>query len=114
MFDQLSGLAYGLVVFALVVAVGTIVLFNFSKTGACDEFGASYPNFNDSISQCENSTYGDPQTPTRDTFVTTQYLFGKLGSTSGGLASWTPAIIAIAVGLLFLGAFAFKSRKGKY
>lgn len=82
MFDQLSGLAYGLIIFAIIIGVGTIVLYNFG-----------------------NTVGGDANT-------TVQYLMGKLGSTSGGLASWTPAIVAIAVGLLFLGAFAFgKKRK---
>ena len=114
MFDYLSNLTYGLVVFALVVAVGTIVLFNFAKTGACDEFGTAYPNFNESIGKCENSTYGGAQTITRDTYVTTNYLQSKLGSGSGGLASWTGSVVAIAVGLLFLGAFMLKGKKGKY
>jgi len=34
---------------------------------------------------------------------TTTYLMGQLGES--GLAGWTPAVIALAVGLLFLGAF---------
>jgi len=35
--------------------------------------------------------------------TTVQYLNTQLGST--GLAGWTPAIIAISVGMLFLGVF---------
>jgi hypothetical protein len=40
--------------------------------------------------------------------TTVQYLVTQMGST--GLAGWTPAIIAISVGMLFLGYFMF--RKG--
>jgi len=40
--------------------------------------------------------------------TTVQYLLGQLGSS--GLAGWVPAIIALVVGLLFLGAFMFKKR----
>jgi len=36
--------------------------------------------------------------------TTVAYLQTKLGESSGGLASWTPAIIALSVGLLFIGA----------
>jgi predicted anti-sigma-YlaC factor YlaD len=34
--------------------------------------------------------------------TTVQYMITQLGTT--GLAGWTPAIIALAVGMLFLGA----------
>jgi len=73
MFDNLANLGYGLVVFAIIIGVGSIVLFNFG-----------------------NATGGDANT-------TLQYLLGQLGQS--GLAGWTPAIIAISVGILFLGAF---------
>jgi hypothetical protein len=75
MFDQLTALGYGIIVFAILIGVGSIVLFNFG-----------------------NSTGGVANT-------NIQYMLTNLGSTNGGLASWTPAIIAISVGLLFLGAF---------
>ena len=39
----------------------------------------------------------------------TSYLVGQLGE--GGLSGWVPAVIAISIGLLFLGAFL--SRKGR-
>ena len=44
--------------------------------------------------------------------TTTQYLVTQLGST--GLAGWAPAIIAFAVGMLFLGAFMINKGKRKY
>ena len=73
MFEQLTALGYGIVVFAIVLGIGTIVLQNFGTAAG----GTAN--------------------------VTAVYLMGQLGSS--GLAGWTPAIIAIAVGLLFLGAF---------
>jgi predicted anti-sigma-YlaC factor YlaD len=73
MFDNLSNLGYGLVTFAIIIGVGTIVL---SK-------------FGDSVGGTANTTV--------------QYLNTQLGSS--GLAGWTPAIIALSVGMLFLGVF---------
>jgi hypothetical protein len=73
MFNDLTALGYGLVVFAIIIGVGSVVLFNFG-----------------------NATGGTANT-------NVQYLLTQLGSS--GLAGWTPAIIAISVGLLFLGAF---------
>ena len=80
MFDQLQALGYGLVVFAIIIGVGSIVLSNFGEATG----GVANTNV--------------------------QYLLTELGET--GLAGWTPAIIAISVGLLFLGAFVI-GRGGK-
>jgi hypothetical protein len=75
MFDQLTALAYGLVTFAILIGVGIVILTNFG-----------------------NSIGGTGNT-------TIQTLAGYLGTSSGGLAGWTTTIIALAIGLLFLGAF---------
>ena len=83
MFDALIGLGYGIIIFAVLIGVGSIVLYNF----------------------------GNASGGTANTNV--QYLLGQLGQS--GLAGWTPAIIAISVGLLFLGAFMIKGKgKGRY
>jgi len=79
MFGDLTGLGNGLVVFAIIIGVGSIVLFNFGNAAG----GTANTN--------------------------TTYLLGQLGQS--GLAGWTPAIIAISVGLLFLGAFMTKGGK---
>ena len=79
MFNDLTGLGYGLVIFAVIIGVGSVVLFNFG-----------------------NATGGTANT-------NVQYLLGQLGQS--GLAGWTPAIIAVSVGLLFLGAFMIKGGK---
>jgi hypothetical protein len=79
MFDQLQALGLGIVIFAVIIGVGSVVLTNFG-----------------------NATGGTANT-------TTTYLLGQLGTT--GLAGWTPAIIALSVGLLFIGAFMFKGKR---
>ena len=81
MFENLTGLGYGIIVFAILIGVGSIVLFNF----------------------------GNASGGTANTNV--QYMLGQLGQS--GLAGWTPAIIAISVGLLFLGAFMVGGGKSK-
>jgi len=75
-FDDLSGLGYGIITFAIIIGIGTVVL----------------------------SKFGDAVGGTANTTV--QYLNTQLGQS--GLAGWTPAIIALAVGMLFLGVFLTK------
>lgn len=76
MFNDLTALGYGLVIFAVIIGVGSVILY---------EFG-------DAVGGTANTN--------------TDYLLGQLGES--GLAGWTPAIIAISVGVLFLGAFMLK------
>ena len=72
MFNNLTALALGIVVFAIVIGVGVVVL---SK-------------FGDAVGGSANTTV--------------QSLITQLGTS--GLAGWTAAIIALAVGLMFIGA----------
>jgi hypothetical protein len=76
MFADLTALGYGIITFAIIIGVGIIVLSNFASTDTAKTTGAN---------------------------TSLLYLQNQLGSS--GLAGWTPAIIAISVGLLFLGAF---------
>ena len=78
MFNVLTGLAMGIVIFAITIGVGTVVL---SK-------------FGDSVGGEANTTV--------------QALISDLGTS--GLAGWTAAIIALAVGLLFIGALMGKNK----
>ena len=71
--DTLQALGYGIIGFAIIIGVGSVVL---------EKFG--------------NAVGGTANT-------TVDYLNTQLGSS--GLAGWTPAIIAISVGMLFLGMF---------
>jgi len=73
MFDNIVNLGYGIIIFGVLIGVGSVVLFEL----------------------------GDATGGTANT--NTDYVLTQLGS--GGLAGWIPAIIAISVGLLFLGAF---------
>jgi len=114
MFNQLTALGYGLVIFAVVIGIGTIILVNFSSTtSGCSGLTACGSDgfFNTTALSCYNLTAscGDS---TEASTVNTVYLTGQLGSS--GLAGWTPAIIAVAVGVLFLGAFMIGGAKGRY
>lgn len=82
MFDNLVGVAVALVIFIIVIGVGLIV---------SNEFG-------DAVGGTTNDTI--------------QTLKGYLGTSSGGLGSWTPAIIALVIGVLFISAImALRGRK---
>ena len=107
MFDNLNVLAYGLVSFAILIGVGSIVLINFGgSVASCAEAGQVY---NSTLELCANST--DTATPVGTSYTTVKYLANYLGTQSGGLANWTPAIIAISVGFLFLSFFGFGRKK---
>ena len=115
MFDQLTALGYGVVIFAVILGVGSIVLSNFGQsTAGCSGGTLNGTNFvwNATSETCMNSTGTSASETT--SLTNTKYLLGQLG-TSGGLATWTPAVIAVSVGLLFLGAFMVgRGGKGRY
>jgi hypothetical protein len=111
MFNDLTGLGYGLVVFAIIIGVGTIVLFNFGGATGCNSV-AGYDTFNSTQGLCQAGTNSSNTTALGGAaYTNTNYLMTQLGV--NGLAGWTPAIIAISVGLLFLGAFLVKGGKNK-
>lgn len=82
MLGNLTGLGYTIIAFTILIVVGLVVI---------GQLGASVA----STSPVANSTA-----------VTMQ---GYLGTS--GLAGWTPAIIALAIGLFFLAAFGFGGGK---
>jgi len=105
MFDKLSTLGYGLVTFAIIIGVGTIVLTKFG--GSLAECASGF-EFNTTQNYCQNATnFSEYTDPTTTAWVNTNYLAGQLGTS--GLAGWTPAIIALSVGMLFLGVFLTRS-----
>ena len=104
MFDNLTSLGYGIITFAIVIGVGSILLYNFGGTQACS---GNYPNWNVSTNVCyETGNVSNTTSPSGTAYTNTNYLLGQLGQS--GLAGWTPAIIAFSVGMLFLGAFFIK------
>jgi len=111
MFNDLTALGYGLVIFAIIIGVGSVVLYNFGGSIGCT---TDFPTWNGTDNKCYNSTSGT-EDPSGTAYTNTNYLLGQMGSS--GLAGWTPAIIAISVGLLFLGAFLIgggRKRRGRY
>jgi hypothetical protein len=110
MFNDLQGLGLGLVFFALIIGVGSIVLYTFAgATARC----TTDKTWNATDGTCSNTT--GTATPTGDAYTSSAYLLGQLGSS--GLAGWTPAIIAISIGMLFIGGFLMKGgskKKGRY
>jgi len=103
MFNNLSALGYGLVTFAVIIGVGTILLTKFGDSVATCATAYTY---NVSQQQCQNATGGDLTDPTNAGWTSTNYLNTQLGT--AGLAGWAPAIIAFTVGMLFLGVFMAK------
>ena len=108
MFDQLTALGYGIVTFAIIIGVGVMVVLKFGQSvlDACTD-GTAINTSN--LDYCYNTTdiYNNQSEIARtdssggDALMVT--MEGYMGS--GGLAGWTPAVIALAVGMLFLGAF---------
>lgn len=107
MFDNLSGLAIGLIVFTITIVVGLVVLTNLGNTQAVCPAALPY---NASDQTCYNSTAGSGTAPTNAAWTTTNTLGGYLGTSGGGLASWTLAIIALAVGMLFISSLMNKRK----
>ena len=102
MFNQLSALALGVVIFAVTIGVGVVVLDKFGDSLADCAYGHTY---NTSNNICYNDSNGSSiGAPTNEGFSTTTALVTELGTS--GLAGWTAAIIALVVGILFISALA--------
>ena len=100
MFDNLSSLGYGIVTFAIIIGVGTVILTKFGDgVATC---ATSY-TYNATIHKCSNGTASYNVDPANSPWTNTNYLNTQLGTS--GLAGWTPAIVALSVGMLFLGVF---------
>jgi len=105
MFDNLTGLGYGIITFAIVIGVGSILLYNFAGSVGCTNGIQTEWNSSDNLCQMPGNE-SNYSTPSSTAYSNTNYMLGQLGQT--GLAGWTPAIIAFSVGMLFLGAFFIK------
>lgn len=82
--ENLTGFAWGIVTFAIIVGIGIVVLNN---------FGNQNPG-------TVNSTM--------------QTIIGNLGTSSGGLSTWIPTIIVVVVAALIIGLLALRGSKGRY
>ena len=103
--NVLQGIAYGIVGFAILVVVGTVVI---TKLGDSVALCATDYTYSSSAQQCQNSTGGDGTDPANSAWVNSGYLTTQLGSS--GLSGWIPAVIAVAVGALFLSYFMARQR----
>jgi len=111
MFNVLTGLAMGIVIFAITIGVGTVVLTKFGGSIAeCPAVGESVYEWNATANQCINTSdeSDGAYDPTNAGWASTDSLITELGTT--GLAGWTAAIIALAVGLIFIGALMGKRK----
>jgi len=100
----------GIVVFAITVGVGVVVLQKFGgAVASCDPGFGFESNTTSILNYCTNDTNGSDYTaPLNSAWTNTNSLVGDLGTS--GLAGWTAAIIALAVGLLFIGALMGKRK----
>jgi hypothetical protein len=105
MMDVLQGIGYGIVAFAILVVVGLVVI---TKLGDATAECATDYTYDIATRKCLNATSGDPTDPLNGAWTTSGYISTQLGST--GLSGWIPAIIAVAVGALFLSYFMGKRR----
>ncbi len=111
MMDVLQGIGYGIVAFAIIVVVGLVVLTKLGDGVAdcsalvTEDTGALVYNATDRTCWNATETIGDPA---NGAWTTSGYLGTQLGSS--GLSAWIPAIIAVAVGALFLSYFMGKRR----
>ena len=102
----------------MIVGMGSVILHRFGGAVAgCEGNWSGYVDgvtdgndtvWNSSTNTCQLLDDGITQngsgyTPAGTGWVNTDYLLTELGST--GLAGWTPAIVAISVGMLIFGAF---------
>jgi len=105
MMKVLQGIGYGIVAFAILIVVGTVVI---EKLGDSVATCATLYTFNTTQQKCVNSTNGDATDPANSAWTSSSYLKTQIGST--GLSGWVPAIIAVAIGALFLSYFMGRKR----
>ena len=116
--NALIALGLGIIVFALIVATGLVVMSNFGTATADCSTGYSYNEngsgytFTDNlccIDTANNCTAGEGALSASKS---TQGMQTMMGYMEDNLITWIPAIIALGIGLLFIGAL--MGRKNKY
>ncbi|MDD4363461.1 MAG: hypothetical protein PHD33_04535 [Atribacterota bacterium] len=105
MMQVLQGIGYGIVALAVLVVVGLVVL---TKLGDSTASCAADYTYDAATRKCLNATDGDPTDPTNSAWTNSGYLSDQLGSS--GLSGWVPAVIAVAIGALFLSYFMGRKR----
>ena len=104
MMNTLQAIGFGIVGFAVIVVIGIVVIVRLSDSIAICPTGETY---NATDRYCWNDT-AQRSEPGNTGWVTGDYISGQLGSS--GLSGWIPAVIAVAIGGLFLALFGGKKR----
>jgi len=102
--QTLQAIGFGIVGFAVIVVIGIVVLTKLGDSIANCPTGETY-NITDRF--CWNAT-AQKAIPANDAWTSQTYLSTQLGST--GLSGWIPAVIAVAIGGLFLALFGGKKK----
>jgi len=107
MIDVLSGIALGIVGFAITIGVGLVILAKFADTQATCASGFTY-NTSAGVRACQNdSNITQTATPTGTAYTTVETLQGSTNGL-GALVTWVGAIIAIVLGVLFIAMISGK------
>ena len=111
-FDNLSGLGYGIITFAILIGIGTILVQKFTASVGCPEGFVFNESYTTATNACYNSTNVSHTVDANTAGTNMLFLNTQLGQS--GLAGWAPAIIAFAVGMMFLGVFLARRGRRKY
>lgn len=106
MFNTLSAMTMGIVIFAVLAVVGTVILQGLGGAVGCPTGFTLNSTYTTATSACYNTTNTSLLTDANIAGTNAIYLKGQLGSSSGGLASYAPALIAVGVGAIFIGLLA--------
>jgi hypothetical protein len=109
MMNALISLGLGIIIFALIAGVGVVVLTNFGSVGAnCYIASCGDGTYNTSTDVCSNLTSSDCGDPSNTVWTNNHTMIGYVNS---NLVTWIPAVIALGIGLLFIGAL--MGKKGR-
>ena len=99
MIQILTGIALGIVIFAITIGVGLVVLTKFATTQAVCVTGYSY---NETLGDChEAGNVSNTSTAGGTAFTTIETLQGSTNGL-GALVTWVGAIVALLVGVAFI------------
>ena len=113
--NALISLGLGIIVFALIVGVGVVVLVNFGTAVSNCPTGYAYnTNGSDTFTDNQCCITGGTDCSSAGNFTApnqaTTDSITMIGYVQNNLITWIPAVIALGVGLLFIGALMGKNK----
>jgi hypothetical protein len=109
--EKLTAIGVGLTAFAVIIALGMVVLQKFGDTVAlCPNSTLTDATFNVTTHLCYNGTA--TATPLNTAFSTVSSISTYMGTS--GLAGWIPVIIVVLVAGLIMALFGGKGKEGDY